>query len=63
MPQEQLPEVMLLNVEMPRMDGFELATTIRNDSRGRIANYHDYVADRIKAHRARQPYWHSPLVG
>ncbi|MBI1423527.1 MAG: response regulator [Gammaproteobacteria bacterium] len=29
--QEQRPDVMLLDVEMPRMDGFELATNIRND--------------------------------
>ena len=30
---EQIPDVMLLDVEMPRMDGFELATTMRNDDR------------------------------
>jgi len=29
--QEVKPDVMLLDVEMPRMDGFELATNIRND--------------------------------
>jgi len=29
--QEIRPDVMLLDVEMPRMDGFELATNIRND--------------------------------
>jgi chemosensory pili system protein ChpA (sensor histidine kinase/response regulator) len=28
-----VPDVMLLDIEMPRMDGFELATHIRNDSR------------------------------
>ena len=30
---EQIPDVMLLDIEMPRMDGFELATAIRNDER------------------------------
>jgi len=29
--QDVKPDVMLLDVEMPRMDGFELATNIRND--------------------------------
>ncbi|MGA7801488.1 MAG: Hpt domain-containing protein [Gammaproteobacteria bacterium] len=31
--QEQLPDVMLLDIEMPRMDGFELATHVRNEER------------------------------
>ncbi|MCG5512273.1 Hpt domain-containing protein [Ectothiorhodospira shaposhnikovii] len=31
--QEQVPDLMLLDIEMPRMDGFELATHIRNDAR------------------------------
>jgi len=30
---EQTPDIMLLDVEMPRMDGYELATTMRNDTR------------------------------
>jgi len=29
--QEQIPDLMLLDVEMPRMDGYELATQVRND--------------------------------
>jgi len=30
---EEVPDLMLLDIEMPRMDGYELATYIRNDSR------------------------------
>ena len=31
--QEVMPDIMLLDIEMPRMDGYELATHMRNDSR------------------------------
>ncbi|GBE48217.1 chemotaxis protein CheA [bacterium BMS3Bbin12] len=31
--QEHVPDIMLLDIEMPRMDGFELATHMRNESR------------------------------
>jgi chemosensory pili system protein ChpA (sensor histidine kinase/response regulator) len=33
--QERVPDVMLLDIEMPRMDGFELATHMKNDARFR----------------------------
>lgn len=31
--QEIIPDVMLLDIEMPRMDGYEVATHVRNDER------------------------------
>ncbi|THB73729.1 MAG: response regulator, partial [Gammaproteobacteria bacterium] len=31
--QERIPDIMLLDIEMPRMDGFELATHMKNDDR------------------------------
>ena len=33
--EEHIPDVMLLDIEMPRMDGFELATHMRNSDRFR----------------------------
>jgi chemosensory pili system protein ChpA (sensor histidine kinase/response regulator) len=31
--QEHKPDVILLDIEMPRMDGYELASYVRNDAR------------------------------
>jgi chemosensory pili system protein ChpA (sensor histidine kinase/response regulator) len=33
--QEHIPDIFLLDIEMPRMDGYELATHIRNNEKTR----------------------------
>ena len=35
---EQAPDVILLDIEMPRMDGFEFAKTIKGDAEARATS-------------------------
>ena len=43
--QEHEADIILLDIEMPRMDGYQFATHVRNDAKmKRIADHHDHVA-------------------
>ena len=55
---EERPAVVLSDIEMPRMDGFDLARNIRGDARlARPADHHDHLAHRREAPRACQANW------
>jgi chemosensory pili system protein ChpA (sensor histidine kinase/response regulator) len=69
-----LPDVILLDIEMPRMDGFELASRVRDDPRLRhipIIIISSRTADKHREHAARlgvnlflgKPYQEDELLG
>jgi chemosensory pili system protein ChpA (sensor histidine kinase/response regulator) len=70
---EELPSVVLTDIEMPRMDGFDLVRNIRNDSRlkgmpvivitSRIAQKHrDYATELGVDHYLGKPYSEDDLL-
>ena len=59
---EELPQVVLSDIEMPRMDGFDLVRNIRADVRlARPAGDHDHLAHRPEAPRPRDRARRRPL--
>ncbi|MDN3516099.1 Hpt domain-containing protein [Aquisalimonas lutea] len=72
--QEHVPDAMLLDIEMPRMDGYELATHMRNDERLQHVPIIMITSRTGEKHRARaldigvdrylgKPYQESELLG
>jgi chemosensory pili system protein ChpA (sensor histidine kinase/response regulator) len=72
--QDHLPDIMLLDIEMPRMDGYEVATHVRNDPRLRhipIVMITSRVGDKHRNramvlgvdHYLGKPYQESDLLG
>ncbi len=72
--QETVPDAMLLDIEMPRMDGYELATHMRNDERLRAVPIVMITSRTGDKHRERamdigvdrylgKPYQESDLLG
>ena len=72
--QEHVPDVILLDIEMPRMDGYEVAARVRNDPRlaevpiimitSRIAEKHrDYAQEIGVDHYLGKPYAEEELLG
>jgi len=70
---EVIPDVMLLDIEMPRMDGFDLARNIRGDARlrhiplimitSRTADKHRQLAEEIGVdHYLGKPYDEDALL-
>jgi chemosensory pili system protein ChpA (sensor histidine kinase/response regulator) len=71
---EERPAVLLSDIEMPRMDGFDLVRNVRNDARldglpvimitSRIAQKHrDYAAELGVDHYLGKPYAEEELLG